>query len=257
MVARPVTREDAVRLLSEAGVPLEWPAEYALPISRVELTRRLMGVVPRCDVDDFEPEDDDFAELVLMAVEDDLGFTMSASDWEETDPQTYADMVLLVEERLRRRWHGKLARVPGGCASQSVFYAVRRMLGEGMAFRARPTDPLPSVHRAAEPLNRAILRQYGVSLPQERRVFGRLPIAPTWFVLWLAASAWFLALIPATDTLWLSLFAMLPVLGLVHVLSRPVWPAEFRTFGDVVRCVVAEHARNHERMRLALRRADA
>ena len=35
----------------------------------------------------------------------------------------------------------------------------------------------------------ALRRRYGVSLPQERRVFGRLSLAGTWFVLWLVLSA--------------------------------------------------------------------
>lgn len=264
MAATPVTREEAVRLLSEAGVPLEWSAEYALPISRVELTRRVLGFCRERGGDfaawdaPLMPAFDDLEDIeVLMALEEAFDIDLPDEEWGESDPRTFGDLMRFVQEQLRRCWNSRLPNVPGGCESQAVFYAVRRMLGEGMAYRARPTDPLPSVCHAADPLRHALRRQYGVSLPQERRVFGRLPITPTWFVLWLAVSAWLLSLIPATDSLWLTLFAMMPVLVAVHALSRPVWPKEFRTFGDVVRFVVAEHARNHERMRLALRRADA
>jgi hypothetical protein len=264
MVAHPVTREEAVRLLSEAGVPLNWPDSYALPISRVELTRRVLGFCRERGGDfaawdaPLMPAFDDLEDVeVLMALEEAFDIGLPDTEWTESDPRTFGDLMLFVEQQLHRCWNSRLTNVPGGCESQSVFYTVRRMLGEAMAYRARPADPLPPAFRAAEPLCRALWRRYGVSLPQERRVFGRLPITPTWFVLWLAVSAWLLSLIPATDTLWLTLFAMLPVLVVVHALSRPVWPGEFRTFGDVVRFVVAEHARNHERMRLALRRADA
>ena len=264
-MSKDAAREEAVRLLTDAGVSLNWPEEYALPVSRVEITRRLLGLCRESGadfaswhtpltsaLDDGEGEDVG----VLMEVEDAFGMTLSESDWAEANAQTFGDMVLFMEERLRRRWHSRLANVPGGCESQAVFYAVRRALGDGGSRRTRPSDPLPPATASTlDALNDAVKQQYGVALPEEYRLFGRLPVWQMWFALWLTLSI-VLVLSFSCGEMWaasiiLAYVLLYPVFGL----ARPVWPRQFHTLGDVACYVVAEHAKNQERMRLALRTA--
>lgn len=262
-----ITREDAIHLLSRAGVTLTALDEAALPIGRVAICRRLMEhcteEAPRelrlewgtpvlglaCRGNEWA-----LAEFVAGVVQS--GFGLQPLAGEERGLETFGDVALHVEERMRSLW--RLEAV-GGCASQSAFYVLRRAVharwsAPVRAPRLRPGSRLRDCLPAAETeeVRELFRRRFGVAeLPVGRRVFGiaALEIGATWLALWFPVFLLFLILCadptyPRSGVLiWSGLLAPpVALAALLNLLARPTWLG-VRTLGDLTRWTLRQNAK--------------
>jgi hypothetical protein len=253
-------------VIAEAGVDLDVQGDDTLPLRRVEVCRRLL--------DYFRSNDPELKDVRWDSPLDDLMTFFSdfepdevfclpyLQDWDE-GLQTFGELVLRIEERLRDLWRAD--RVVG-CQTQAAFYELRRAISSLRAPsgaerpRLRPatllSDCLPA--QEAEALVPIVKRRFGVDcLPVTQKVFGIMPWGETWIALSGLQAGVLLASLPALG------FATAMPIGFLGVLltgaavtskriAPPVWD-NIHTLGDLTRwllernSVMVHHLRQGER----------
>ena len=146
--------DEAIRLLTDAGVAIKAEDEPSLPLTRVEICARLMAYCrddpaqrPRLRWDtaifglaDRNPE---VPEWFLSEVEADA-FGLPHLEGEGQGLAGFGDLLLHIERRLRDLWWSGSRQA---CASQALFYELRRAIQAQGAFssfgRLRPRTRTP------------------------------------------------------------------------------------------------------------------
>lgn len=241
------TTEAAESLLYEGG-------EFSPSQERIQLTRWLMDT---CEENCWEvsawneplyPALDSFGDVeVLLAVEETFGISIDDAEIRAAPLETFGDLVRYLEPRVAPAMtyatNERLKMARASCATQTAFYAVRRRLCEAGAnyhcvHALRPSSRLDRIPAAqATPFAEGLGTDYG------------LIIAPYWnpadaktmqhILLILSAIFCFWAVPALPGSIPLNLLLCV-VFNLMFALlkrwyTRPEWPRDVQTLGDVAR----------------------
>lgn len=258
-----VTRDEALALLEKAGIE---NGDTATPLDRAEITRRLMEAVNSAlgmPADQLTwqapiPNDEDNWEWLDDHIQPDFG---TALVWPESLPETFGGLVLVVERQFSHLWKQTVTDCetnPKRCGTQAAFYGVRnilRALYVDDTARWRPSTPVADVLPLdkREKFERRIGEEYGISLPTELKVFGKLSFLSAWWTLWLAAITAIVLLQPPGGWSLVGIIVVVTVvitIGLMW-LTQNVWSDSLQTLGDIARHISTEQVKLRNQLKEA------
>jgi|GEM_PF-4090026 hypothetical protein len=257
-------REDAIRLLNDAKIPLQSPNEAVMGISRIDLCHWLLqqwymfsenltessALVTWSSRVDAEEVPEEF----ISCLEAGLGLLITTNV--QNLPSTFGEMLFYLEKRLIDLWREP---VENPDAIQSDFFkAFRETLDSQIPMILREVKPEENLREALsatavekdDRLKNAILRRFGVVLPLERHLWG-INWEYWWFVFF-GLGLWFAwkVILP----IWVGLFILwLPLSAawlswLLHEMSCPAWKPGFHTLNDLSRYLLQEHRKFRGRL---------